>query len=340
MITISGIVSVLFIEGILRLNQMYVDAAIAHSATQSEALVKTNSAMVMPKILEKREVQIPGADYAYYWQNRLHVFNEKRMRMTAPVPPKDPTVFRIAVFGDSMTYGQGVDNSDTYSSLIERKLKEHYRVEVINFGIMGHESEDILALMKEEIPIVQPDLVIYGVCLNDYLRSKILYYDNNYAFKIPIQEKWKIRITQHSLLGSLLQKKYNDVLMKYGLRNDYYADVLKNFNAYQNKFRDDVIAMNSLVVKRGLPPIMTMIINEYPMIEGSAADVSIITEQFLREAGMTVIPIWSYYIKHDHERLEVNQWESHPNEQAHAIFAEYFLRYLEIMPQLSNYKKI
>ena len=238
-----------------------------------------------------------------------------------------------------MTYEQGIANEETYSSLIEKKLKENFRVEVINFGIMGNESEDILALMKEEIPKVKPDLVIYGVCLNDYLRSRIQYYDNNYAYKIPIPERWKITMAQYTLLGQLLQNKYNDILMNYGLRNDYFADVLKNFDNYQNRFREDVIAMNSFVIKNGLPPVLSMVINEYPLIKGSAAEVTIITEQFLHEAGMTVIPVRSYYIKHDHERLEVNQWESHPNAQAHAIFAEYFLQYISPMPQLVKYEK-
>jgi len=44
-------------------------------------------------------------------------------------------------------------------------------VEVINLGAPGLQSEDVLQVLKKFHPVLKPDLVVYGICLNDFLES-------------------------------------------------------------------------------------------------------------------------------------------------------------------------
>ena len=70
--------------------------------------------IVMPNEWKRRVANIPGASYAYYWHNILHVHDKNSMRRTTPFPPKEKNNFRIMVVGDSLTYGYGVREEETY----------------------------------------------------------------------------------------------------------------------------------------------------------------------------------------------------------------------------------
>ena len=121
------------------------------------------NALSMPPEWEQREVQVAGAYRASYWQGVLHVYNSDGMRMIGSPPPKNPSSFRVLVFGDSLTYGEGIEERFTYSRQLERLLRRKWRVDLVNAGFDGAQSEDILRTARRMIPLTGPDLVIYGV---------------------------------------------------------------------------------------------------------------------------------------------------------------------------------
>lgn len=87
---------------------------------------KTQQELVMPQEWRKRAVSIPGASHAYYWHNILHVHDRNHMRRTSPFPPKSRDRFRVMVLGDSLTYGYGVHEEETYPMQIESELKKKF----------------------------------------------------------------------------------------------------------------------------------------------------------------------------------------------------------------------
>jgi len=83
---------------------------------------------------------------------------------------KGKDVFRIICFGDSSTYGVFVTYEDIYSEKLEEKLDNHFRnirFEVINAGILGYSTFQILALFEERIKALKPDLIIVSAGIND-----------------------------------------------------------------------------------------------------------------------------------------------------------------------------
>jgi hypothetical protein len=54
-------------------------------------------ALSMASEWERREVQMPGAYRAVYWQGALQVYNSDGMRMIGSPPPKNPSLFRVLV---------------------------------------------------------------------------------------------------------------------------------------------------------------------------------------------------------------------------------------------------
>ena len=99
-------------------------------------------------------------------------YNSLQFRDREPGPRK-PGVRRVAVLGDSFTEGQGVIERDTYPRVLERVLSasEAHEWEVLNFGRRGADfpalHDNFNALLAYD-----PDIVIYGMVLNDCEQSK------------------------------------------------------------------------------------------------------------------------------------------------------------------------
>lgn len=294
--------------------------------------------LVMPWEWKKKNVNIPGAFEAYYWHNILHVQDKNGMRRITLFPPKLGGKFRIMIVGDSLTYGYGVREEETYPMKIEAALTRNFNVEVLNLGVNGMQSDGILRIVRKYTPTLQPDLIIYGVCLNDFLPPHVADYKNNMAYRLPFPEAIKEILSERTCLGRLISDSYNSVLMRLGLRNDFFNDVLKDFNNYRTRFARDVRDMNDFVLDRGSPPIVAMVLNQYPELHSKGYQLAMAAEQYLTDAGMTVIPTEEFYKKYDKQLMAVSQWEAHPNTKAHKIFADFFVTYLQNRKDLERYR--
>lgn len=77
----------------------------------------------------------------------------------------------IVALGDSLTEGFGVLPTDSYPSQLQVKLRRNnIMATVINKGISGNTSEDVLRRISEIVEI-KPDIVILAIGSNDGLRG-------------------------------------------------------------------------------------------------------------------------------------------------------------------------
>ena len=122
-------------------------------------------------------------------------------RDTAPVPKAERVesevvvtdTLKIIAFGDSLTAGYGVLQSEAYPAQLETALtKAGYLVSVINAGVSGETTRGNLE-RANFIQSQNPDIVIVGIGGNDALRS------------LPIEETEKnIRATIDILQSSVV----------------------------------------------------------------------------------------------------------------------------------------
>ncbi|OGB95520.1 MAG: hypothetical protein A2Z31_05050 [candidate division NC10 bacterium RBG_16_65_8] len=187
------------------------------------------------------------------------------------------------------------------------------------------------------MPILQPDLVFYGVCLNDFLPSGIGEYSSNRAYRVPLPHG--DHFARHTLTGKLLERQYDVLLMRWGLRDDFYGDILRDFNSYQTRFAGDVRAMSDYVRTQGLPPLVAMVLSQYPNTQARGYQVILAAERHLRAAGMSLIP--SDYIPRNDGRMDwyVSRWEGHPNAKAHRAFAEEIAQFVMGLSVLEPYRR-
>jgi lysophospholipase L1-like esterase len=83
---------------------------------------------------------------------------------------KAPGVTRIAVIGDSFTFGWGVAEEDSFPALLGRQLAEvtpGASFEVLNFGVPGTNTAMQEARLTRVVMQFQPDLVLHQFYSND-----------------------------------------------------------------------------------------------------------------------------------------------------------------------------
>lgn len=110
--------------------------------------------------------------------------------------PKPRDTYRIIAVGDSCTFGTG-DPAQAYPYMLEQFLNAPAggggRIEVINAGIEGYNSEFALSRLRDELLGYEPDMVILYIGWNDLMK---------------INPENASAASQHSWLATLLQRSY------------------------------------------------------------------------------------------------------------------------------------
>lgn len=95
--------------------------------------------------------------------------NQAGFRCEHEVTAEKPAdTFRILVFGDSYTAGDGVSNGHRYSDILE----EHFeKTEVLNFGLPGSGTDQQYLAFREFARNIEYDLLIVSVLVENIVRN-------------------------------------------------------------------------------------------------------------------------------------------------------------------------
>ncbi len=136
------------------------------------------------------------------------------------VPPKSDK-YRIAVVGDSFTWGQGVEEKDRFSDLIEQALGTGY--EVFNFGRPGDNMPEHLDVLAQALAI-QPDFVLLQLYINDWETASM----ERPRSKPLLPESWDRVLERRSILYDLLRNQWDAVQEKIGVTDSYAKYMERN----------------------------------------------------------------------------------------------------------------
>lgn len=145
------------------------------------------SAAVQPRILLRRidsdiglPFMRPDADTFWSpkpgWQGEFLgkpvTINRMGLRGAEVAQPKPTSRTRIVCFGDSITFGYGVGDEETYPFLMGRALADS-GVEVVNAGVTGYTSHQVRRLAARLLPQIQADVVLIMIGWNDGNRRPV-----------------------------------------------------------------------------------------------------------------------------------------------------------------------
>ncbi|MFC2171025.1 SGNH/GDSL hydrolase family protein [Acidobacteriota bacterium] len=120
-------------------------------------------------------VENSGVNYVLkpHYEKKGYRINSQGLRSREFDKLKQTDIKRILVLGDSVVFGMGVyDQEKLFTTKLEESLNKRAvsdtRYEVLNAGIPAYNSTQELDFFREYGMEWQPDLVILGVCLNDW----------------------------------------------------------------------------------------------------------------------------------------------------------------------------
>ncbi|BCA56886.1 hypothetical protein W02_40260 [Nitrospira sp. KM1] len=83
------------------------------------------------------------------------------------------TPFRIALLGDSYTFGYRVAYEDSWASLIKPRLGARFHV--VNFGVIGYSVNQARLKYERDVRPSHPDIVVLSVISHDFVRDGFIY---------------------------------------------------------------------------------------------------------------------------------------------------------------------
>lgn len=270
-----------------------------------------------------------GVNYFYRrsWPKFASEFNELKLRGSHFDIKKDSQL-RIAVLGDSLTWGQGVfPRNKRFTERVEKMFHECYPdidVEIINLGICGQNlpqhnkyAHFVLAL--------HPDFVLYQWYINDMEISR-----NHRAILTPplFSKKWHRFFIKRSVLYYLAHHAWGQIRVKRGLQENYHEYLAERFadenspssikaRKYLNKLLDK---FDDAGIKVGIVlfPSFSEPMEEYPLgfLHDQVLSVCDKRDIDCLDLRSAYKPLDSHY-----KDLWANRFDAHPSALAHSVAA-------------------
>jgi len=82
--------------------------------------------------------------------------------------PRDAVDLRVVALGDSITFGAGVDESDTFEARLQGLLSRPGRpADVVNCGVSGFNLVQSLRRYETDLAPLRPDVIVVGLFVDD-----------------------------------------------------------------------------------------------------------------------------------------------------------------------------
>jgi len=193
---------------------------------------------------------IPGIEKTL--EGFTYQINDQGLRDNEEKFFRDPKAYHILIIGCSMTFGVGVNYEDTYSSILENKLNDHYRPEgrtfqVWNGGVPARSLEQIIGAFEQKTSLLNPDMLILGFLIDTFVRPSWhfrvgMLYDPNYSY-------WFQKLFVKSRLVSFILFRYkNQRYNPYNYYDEYYGKVYERWDDAMQQVK----LLNNLCKKRGI----------------------------------------------------------------------------------------
>jgi hypothetical protein len=287
-------------------------------------------------------------------------FREKRFSHK-----KNKNSFRILIFGDSLTFGVGIDDDHRYSNVLEEMFHINYpqhNVEVLNFGMPGYSLDQEYELIKAILKLVECDLIVLGVFWNDFQMTtqKILtdytrlkhgepsqpFYQKINGKNVPIFES-KTRnfnsIKDNSKKIPTLKKSWYKKTLSYRFlekRTNINIDGRMPSPFIWDLTIKEFAGIKNLTNQYELPKPISVLLNignvnpnknNFHNPKGDIAQTIRLYEFVgakLKKEGFDVVETLPLFKKYSGMSMAVSEWEGHPNYLGHYIYAQSIYNFL------------
>ena len=227
---------------------------------------------------------------------------------------------RIHIIGSSITLGWGVEEKNTFSSILQKKLNLNQNIKknifVINGGIGNTNTQHHYHLLKDQVDLTKPDVIILQYFIND---AEI------------IKKKKNNIILKYSYFTAFLYNRFKTYNFS-GTLSNYYVQMYDENNLGWRLAIDSIKNLQNLSKRKNIK-LVILFIPDFHNFSGDNQLVGLyekIINKF-EEMDITVINTYdslSNEFKSDARKSWVASDDSHPNSKAHKLIANDLYNFL------------
>ena len=244
---------------------------------------------------------------------------------------KESNEYRIGIVGDSITFGEGVPNTeDTFPQVLEDTLNQsqHRQVKVFNFGASAYSLQQMVATLSHRMVDIQPDLVVLaiGPPVFNLVRTPTIdttgYLIDQSVYSLPVPETVFHYLRKVHLMYVLrdiaklwfFQPRRIDSLVSEG-------DIPESYE-YVPQFRD-------ISEKLGIHYVVVLLprLEENPW--GPLPDR-------LKQDGITHLNLSALRLEFTRDQYMASRFDSHASPAVHRRIGESLAEYVECQPWFSQ----
>lgn len=253
-----------------------------------------------------------------YPLNNSHGFRDREFTLRP-----EPGTKRVAVIGDSVTMGAGVEFHESFPAVLNRMFAEaNENIELYNFGVTGYNTEQEFQVLKTKAIHYHPDFVLWVYHPNDPAHAVLDNANGDLG-------KYYIRPVCH-LCFAVNRFLYFKRKQIYTLIHDLdHADWHEKIHFWKrDKIKRDLIEIRDWLSDRSLPWLM-IVIPVWPQPGDSFDPYYLIrpTEDMrvlLDELEIPYVDLFEFFGNQEPTQYQIEiEDEWHPNALGHSTIAEY-----------------
>lgn len=241
---------------------------------------------------------------------------------------KNPQSIRIVGIGDSIMFGWGVKDEETYLAVLSRMLNlrcPEYSWEIINTAVPGYNTVQEVETLKEEGIPYKPDIVLIDYVGNDlslpnFIREQEDYFALNQSFMVkyfrgklgkvkmistPMISKGRARVFESN--PQKVPKQYKNMV---GL--EAYHGAMKELQVLSRKNKFDVIVFSYAK----LPAFVKEISSQLGFY---VLETAHLFKKYASEQNLNAETVW----------WQISKEDPHPSAIIHKIIAEALFKFIE-----------
>ncbi|HQU15016.1 MAG: hypothetical protein B7Z66_13880 [Chromatiales bacterium 21-64-14] len=277
-----------------------------------------------------RGVITTGDDRSYFshrWMrtdvgplNRMG-FRERNFNLTPA-----PGVYRIAVIGDSFTWGQGIRDDQRLTNLLQAQLDTHgARFQVLNFAQPGAQTDDEVRILRESALKAHPDYILLQWFINDPEGHN--FSGRPWTYRLLPSDVLNSYLYSHSAFYFLVDQQWNLLQQKLGMGAGYSYDqyMVRRFRDPNGK--DSVAAQRELerfldICRRHGVPVGIILFPELTSNLLHGYPLGFLMDRVLalcRARGIPCVDLRPVYAGRPPAELHVDRFDGHPSALANRL---------------------
>jgi hypothetical protein len=238
---------------------------------------------------------------------------------------KQNTEFRIAITGDSVTFGEGVSQtSDTYPAVMQSILNVKQRtadVSIFNYGVSAYSVQQMWATLRYRMPESKPDFVIMAVVPEDFTLSRTGTVDR---WGYTVQSGGTGILAQDTFLKKILRKIHliyylRDMIYRFSHNAEKFqpgspVDIAPESYQYILKFQQTARQLQIPYLLLLLPPINHTYQSDF--------------KNKLKQDHIHLLDLTALIDDLSPEQYRTSKFDGHPSPMVHRKIAEKTAQYL------------